>query len=113
MSQYNEILDKYRQTKSITKTAKLLEISEQVVRRTLITAGLYSSEQSEHIQRLYAAGMPIKDIAELLHLSQSAVWSHLPYSRGPRKDWGTTVNALRIRKCREKKKLAQIQKADD
>ena len=113
MSQYKDILEHYRQTQSLTKTAKELKISEQVVRRTLITAGLYSSEQSEHIQRLYTAGMPIKDIAELLRLSRSAVWSYLPYSRGPRKDWGTTANAMRIRKCREKKKLAKTLKADD
>lgn len=107
MSQYKDILTQYRQTESITKTAELLKISKQVVRRTLITAGLYSSEQSEHIQKLYTAGMPVKDIAALLRLSRSSVWAYLPYSRGPRKDWGVTVNALRIRKCREKKKLAQ------
>ena len=113
MSQYKDILEHYRQTQSLTKTAKGLKISEQVVRRTLITAGLYSSEQSDHIQKLYAAGMPVKDIAGLLRISQSAVWSYLPYSKGPRKDWGTTVNALRIRKCREKKRFAQTLKADD
>lgn len=104
MSQYNDILEQYRLSQSIKGVAAVLNISEQTVRRTLITAGLYTSERAKRIQQLYVAGMPTKDIA---------VSSYLPYRKGPRKDWGTTVNAMRIKKCREQKKLAQTLKADD
>ena len=107
MSQYNDILEQYRLSQSIKRVAAGLNISEQTVRRTLITAGLYTSERAKRIQQLYVAGMPTKDIAELLKISTSTVSSYLPYRKGPRQDWGTTVNALRIKKCREKKKLAQ------
>lgn len=113
MSQYNDILEQYRLSQSIKRVAAVLNISEQTVRRTLITAGLYTSERAKRIQQLYVAGMPTKDIAELLKISTSAVSSYIPYRKGPRKDWGTTVNAMRIKKCREKKKLAQTLKADD
>lgn len=108
MSQYKEILDKYRIRKSINQTARELGISTQVVRRTLITAGLYTSPRSERIQQLFNSGMPISDIAEFLNLSTSAVAAYLPYSRGPRKDWGVTQNAINIRKCRAKKKQNMI-----
>lgn len=107
MSQYNDILEQYRLSQSIKGVAAVLNISEQTVRRTLITAGLYTSERAKRIQQLYVAGMPTKDIAELLKISTSAVSSYLPYRKGPRKGWGTTVNAMRIKKCREQKKLAQ------
>ena len=113
MSQYDDILEQYRLSQSIKGVASALNISEQTVRRTLITAGLYTSERAKRIQQLYSAGMPTKDIAELLKISASAVSSYLPYKKGSRKDWGTTINAMRIKKCREKKKLAQAQKADD
>lgn len=103
MSQYNDILEQYRLSQSIKGVAAVLNISEQTVRRTLITAGLYTSERAKRIQQLYVAG----NIAELLKISTSAVSSYLPYRKGPRKDWGTTVNAMRIKKCREQKKLAQ------
>lgn len=113
MSQYNDILKQYRLSQSIKRVAAVLNISEQTVRRTLITAGLYTSERAKRIQQLYVAGMPTKDIAEFLKISTSAVSFYLPYRKGPRKDWGTTVNAMRIKKCREQKKLAQTLKADD
>lgn len=110
MSQYNDILEQYRLSQSIKGVAAVLNISEQTVRRTLITAGLYTSERAKRIQQLYVAGMPIKDIAELLKISTSAVSSYLPYRKGPRKDWGTTVNAMRIKKMpREKEARSNLE----
>jgi hypothetical protein len=40
MDQYSKILATYRQKKSLRATAKSLDISNQTVRRVLITAGL-------------------------------------------------------------------------
>lgn len=113
MSQYNDILDRYRALESMKRVAAELNISYQTVRRALITAGLFTSERAEHIQHLYVSTMPTKDIAELLKISTSTVSSYLPYRKGPRKDWDATVNSMRIKKCREKKKLAQTLEADD
>ena len=109
MSQYNDILEQYRLSQSIKGVAAVLNISEQTVRRTLITAGLYTSERAKRIQQLYVAGMPTKDIAELLKISTSTVSSYIPYRKGPRKDWGTTVNAMRIKKMpREKETRSNL-----
>ena len=44
MSQYNDILKQYRLSQSIKGVAAVLNISEQTVRRTLITAGLYTGQ---------------------------------------------------------------------
>ena len=100
MSQYKDILDRYTALESMKMVAADLNISYQTVRRSLITAGLFTSERAEQIQHLYASGMPIKNIAELLKISTSSVSSYLPYSKGPRKDWEATVNSMRIKKCR-------------
>ena len=58
MDQYSKILATYRQKKSLRATAKSLDISNQTVRRVLITAGLYTSPRVERIRELSAAGMP-------------------------------------------------------
>lgn len=113
MSQYTDILERYIALESMKMVAAELNISHLTVRRALITAGLFTSARAEQIQHLYATGMSIKTIAEHLKISTSTVSSYLPYSKGPRKDWAATVNSMRIKKCREKKKLAQTLKADD
>lgn len=104
MSQYKDILDKYHLGMSMNRIAEDLSISPQVVRRALITAGRYNSPKAECVQLLHNKNMPVPDIAASLRMSNSAVASYLPYSRGPRKDWEVTENALKIRECREKKK---------
>jgi uncharacterized protein YjcR len=84
-----------------------LGVSEQSVRKTLITAGLYETPNSRRIKELHAAGMPAKDIAELLKMSPSSVGANLPYERGTYLDTNKSVNAMRIKKCREKKKASE------
>lgn len=103
MDQYSKILATYRQKKSLRATAKSLDISNQTVRRVLITAGLYTSPRVERIRELSAAGMPPQDIAEMLGITYGAVVASMPYPHGPRADWPVSRNALAIRKTRAKK----------
>lgn len=103
MDQYSKILATYRQKKSLRATAKSLDISNQTVRRVLITAGLYTSPRVERIRELSAAGMPPQDIAEMLGITYGAVVASTPYPHGPRADWPVSRNALAIRKTRARK----------
>ena len=103
MDQYSKILATYRQKKSLRATAEALCISNQTVRRVLITAGLYTSDRVERIRELSAAGMPPQDIADMLGITYRAVIANMPYPRGPRADWPVSRNALAIRKTRARK----------
>ena len=82
MDQYSKILATYRQKKSLRATAEALCISNQTVRRVLITAGLYTSDRVERIRELSAAGMPPQDIADMLGITYRAA-VHVPTGRCP------------------------------
>lgn len=89
---------------SLKSIAKNLEISEQKARKILITAGAWSSETSEKIAALAKNGKSTEEIQAATGLSRNAVLSYMPYDRGMKGAEYPTINALRIRKCREKKK---------
>lgn len=101
-----EIVDVYKDTGSIKDTATQLHISYQTVRRTLASFGIFASEHSAYIAKLYEDGAEVKDIAASLGVEPRTIITHLPYSRGPyylpsdRK----TANALKIAKFRERRK---------
>lgn len=99
-----EILDEYNKRKSIKGTAKALDVSESVVRKTLITYRVIDSPLIQRISELRAAGMPGNAIAELLGVSESCVAANSPYERGTYLNPSQTQNSQRIRKCRERKK---------
>lgn len=82
MSQYKDILDRYTALESMKMVAADLNISYQTVRRSLITAGLFTSERAEQIQHLYASGMPIKNIAELLKFQPARSLPIFPTVKG-------------------------------
>lgn len=109
MSVYEEVLKAYRKRKTLRGTASEAGVSVYTTRRVLITAGLYKSPKTERIRELSAAGMPIKDIAEMLHMTSNAVSGHMPYRRGCRADWQETENARRIRECRARKEKSKCQ----
>lgn len=88
---------------SLKQISRELNISEQKARKILITAGLWSSETCEKITALTKEGLSIDQITAETHLTRNAVLSYIPYDRGMQNTENPTVNALRIRKCREKK----------
>lgn len=100
------VLRLYEQEQSIKAVAARLKISEQKVRKILITAGAWSSPLSDKINQLVKEGKSIDAIAEQLSLTRNAVLSYMPYDRGMQNAEYPSINAMRIRKCRAKKESA-------
>lgn len=98
------VLSTYNRRKSIKATARELGISEGVVRKYLVGAGVVETAMARRIAELRAAGMPLKDIAELLGVSSSSVSVNTPYQKGSYLTENKTYNAVRIKRCRERKK---------
>lgn len=98
------VLDEYNKRKTIRATAAALGISQCVVRKVLITYRVIDSPRIQRIAELRAAGMPSKDIAELLKISLSCVDANSPYSRGTYLKPSMTTNAIRIRDMRKKQR---------
>ena len=98
------VLSTYNKQKSIKATARELGISEGVVRKYLIGAGVVETATTRRIAELRAAGMPLKDIAELLGVSSSSVSANTPYQKGSYLTETKTYNAIKIRQCRERKR---------
>ncbi|WNX85810.1 helix-turn-helix domain-containing protein [Agathobaculum sp. NTUH-O15-33] len=92
---------------AMKKISRRVGISEQKVRKILITLGQYSTSQSSNIQDMYARGMSIKEIASALNMAENTILSYLPYQKGAYNAEYPTKNALKIRRCREKKRLTQ------
>ncbi len=79
---YADIVEEYASCKSITQIARKLRVSEERVRRTLITEGLWTSRTAAAVGRLFYKGKTVPEIAEELTISEKTVQSYLPYSRG-------------------------------
>jgi hypothetical protein len=82
------------------------------VRKLLITAGVYSSDISEEVNRLKAEKKTVQEIMEITGLGRSSVYSYLPYSRTAYNVEELSLDAERCRKYRERKlavtKLKQL-----
>lgn len=100
----SDIIAKYSMTGSIKRTASELNVCHSTVRRVLIEAGLYTSQRAEDVCRLHEKGLSPDQIAENLKITRNAVMAYLPYNRGYQLGRNKSVNALRIRACRERKK---------
>lgn len=100
----DELISYYLQCKSIKECAQRFDMSHQTVRRLLILAGEYSSPMSERINALYDQGYTAQEIADKVKLGIKSVQGYIPYTKGKYMAEEPTVNALRIRACRERKK---------
>jgi len=100
---WEQAIELYLKNGSMKHTAAMLEISPALVRRYLVIAGVYSTPRIEVINELYNKGYTIAQIATTLNLHRNTVLSMIPYQRGTRKA-PPSPNALRIRRCRERKK---------
>lgn len=99
-----DVLATYRATGSIKATARSSGLSEYTVRRLLYTEGEYTSPRANQIAKLAAQGYTREEIAKILHISQSCIINYWPYSRGTRSCGERSENALRIERCRRKKR---------
>lgn len=99
------VLRLHEQGLSIKTIARQLKVSEQKVRKILITAGAWSSPTSRKVADLQAAGKSLDEIAAALGITRNAVLSYTPYDRGMQNAEYPSLNALRIRASRAKKKV--------
>ncbi len=79
---YQQIIDTYKGTSSVKKTAEQLGTYPIKVRRVLITEGLWHSKTSDQIAELMKQGLTVSQIADKLVISEKNVQSYMPYSRG-------------------------------
>lgn len=99
-----DIIKTYNAEGSIRKTAALLCISVQKVRKHLIDAGVYESDMAAQVRDLHERGYSTDEMAAALGVSRSTVSGYLPYTKGGYLSDTPSKNALRIRRCRNKEK---------
>lgn len=93
------VLRLWEQEISQKEISRRLKISEQKVCKILVTVGAIETEEA----RLLRTGLTVRQIAERLEKSEKAVIARIPYEKGIYKAEYPTINAMRIRKTREKK----------
>lgn len=108
---YEDIVKEYATCKSVTQIARKLKVSEERVRRTLITEGLWTSRSAEPIVRLFREGKSVPEIANELMISEKTVQSYIPYSKGmyggERSDTALRSNGYRTRMKEAEKNMSE------
>lgn len=104
MSLSTDIIAAYREHPTIYTAAKKCNCTRDVARRVLLDAGLISSPRANEVRTLLSAGLSAGQIAERLGCTVSTVYNYAPYIRGCHADYVPTPNAIRIRKCRARKR---------
>ena len=89
----------WEQELSQKEISRRLKISEQKVCKILVTVGAIETEES----RMIKSGLSVSEIAEKLGKSEKSVICRIPYEKGIYNAEYPTINAIRIRKCRDKK----------
>ena len=103
---YQQIIDSYKETGSVKKTAEELGTYPIKVRRVLITEGLWHSKTSNQVAELFALGKSVGEIAEELVISEKNVQSYMPYSRGQYGGEDRSNEAIRSEEYRERMQQA-------
>lgn len=78
---YQQVIDDFKITRSVKKTAQNVGTTLVRAQRILITEGLWSSPTSEKVVALYSRGKSVSEIAEELFVSEKTVQAYLPYTR--------------------------------
>lgn len=92
------VLRLWEQDTSQKEIARRLRISEQKVCKILVSSGAIETDES----KLQKSGLTVQQIAEKLGKSEKAVLARIPYEKGIYNAEYPTINALRIRKTRDK-----------
>lgn len=103
---YQQIIDNYKETGSVKRTAEKLGTYPIKVRRVLITEGLWHSKTSDQVLELLAQGKSVAEIAENLVISEKNVQSYMPYSRGQYGGEDRSNEAIRSEEYRERMQMA-------
>ena len=98
----------YEKKLSYRQIAKELNLSVSKVIKLLITAGVYSSDICKKINQLYASGKTIPEIQISLNISRASVQAYLPYKKCVYNAKELSLNAERIRRYRQRKRVKQM-----
>ena len=102
-----EISAEFKHIGTLSGTAKAMGISLMKVRKALITSRDFSSEISEDVECMLNAGKSVPDIARILNLTESSVYSYIPYKIRAYNLSEKTVDADRIGRYRERQKAIE------
>ena len=97
------ILESYKINRSVKATAKNTGCSWNRVVKSLSSCGVVINDTHRMILEAHESGMSINGIAKQLGVNAKTVQAYLPRVR-PVYGESTTVNAQRIKMCREKKR---------
>lgn len=100
-----EIIARYARGDSLKSIAADANVCYTVIRRVLITEGvpLRDCPQADAIHAMLAKGMGHHDIAAALGITSKTVDSYTPYKKCSYSVGEKSINAQRIKKCREGK----------
>lgn len=98
-----QVAELYKVLQSQKAVSKKTGLSEQTVRKMLVSEGILN-EHAVQINGMLESGMSKEDIAEQMGVTVKAVGAHLPYVRGTYCDSEKSKNATQIAKWRKKKK---------
>ena len=77
-----DVIREYGRLGSIRATASSLEISQNKVRKILITSGKIEYDRTQQALVLLKYGKTLSEVAHSLGISEKVLNNYLPYSRG-------------------------------
>lgn len=89
---------------SVRYVAEKMDTTILRVRKLLITADYYSTENSRMVQRFFQQGLSLQNVMEATKLGRASVYSYLPYRGLAFNLEQTTINADRLKLFRRRKK---------
>lgn len=102
-----KIVEIFKKTKNIQRTALEADVSVVTVRRTLLTVGEWSSPKSREIAVLLEEGLSYREIADRLCTTVGAVEAYSPYRVGNYHNNTPSNEALRCDLYRKRKRTAK------
>lgn len=102
MTVREQILTAYKTSQTITGIHKITGYNWQRIAKILSTEGIIVNDNQAMFLNLYSKGMTAEEISKATGFAKSTVLSYLPRKR-PIYNENQSENALRIKKCREKK----------
>ena len=97
-----DVIKEYRRLGSLKAVAATLEISENKVRKILITENEIEYERTAQAMVLLKYGKSLSEVACSLGISEKVLNNYLPYSKGEYMSENPSENALKIRAHRQR-----------
>lgn len=96
-----DVIKEYRRLGSLKAVAATLRISENKVRKILITENEIEYERTQQALMLLKYGKTLSEVAYSLGISEKVLNNYLPYTKGEYMGDNPSENALKIRTCRQ------------